>query len=462
MKKSSKDPTSPRTTKKEILEIGSVCVQNEEKAFINGTFFVCLEKDVLSFCFQSKSSLDGKSKHKQIFKISFDINEVNTISIYTPVKNYETLLFQTETHRLPSFFFPIHADLGASNLLNTIIENGFTVVPKDNNPNVYLVHKRFGRMDQSLARSDMDISEITSLDTETVKSYANKDGSYSKESEEDIRKSVYVSGIKDESRVFIWKLVLNYYTFSMTERERDEVDQKRNLMYYRIRSQWQNFTEEQLKNWDEMKRTLDQIDKDVARTDNTHPKFLKAENVEKLRNVLRTYALYNNRVLYGQGLNDLCSLIMEVTLEESEIFWLLKLVMDIMEKFYVHQSPKKSNFDEVGKIIGFINPALFDYFKRCGVDYSFCFRWIVLLFKRDFETKLCLQVWDRIFAYPERNLYYFVASSIILEHADQIVSQQRAFDGMVDFLQKLHKKIPAEVVFHSDIIYQQFNKLAVK
>ena len=33
------------------------------------------------------------------------------------------------------------------------------------------------------------------------------------------------------------------------------------------------------------------------------------------------------------------------------------------------------------------------------------------------------------------------------------------FDGMVAFLQKLHNKIPADIIFSTDIIYQQFNHI---
>lgn len=300
------------------------------------------------------------------------------------------------------------------------------------------------------------------LDMNTIQLLANPDGSFTKEAEEDIRKSMYVSGVTQEARGFVWKLALGYYDFSMTRKERDEYDAMRREQYYKIRTQWESFVDDQLDNWLEMRQTLEQIDKDVQRTDKNHEKFSSEENVQMLTRVLRTYALYNHNVGYGQGMNDICSQVMDVTLDEPEVFWLFVYVMNVVEDFYTASKQPEMSFNEVGEIIRFVNPSLYDYFARNGINCMFCYKWIVLLFKREFSTKNCLRIWDTIFSYPQRKMYFFICSAIIISHADEIVSSQMGFDGMVAFLQGLHKKIPAEIVFYSDMIYQQFTQLADK
>ncbi|EDR29043.1 hypothetical protein, conserved [Entamoeba dispar SAW760] len=464
----SKSPNTPRESKesneKTITVIPHVYVQNEDRSMIDGNIKISVNLSILTFQFRSSISLDGKSRSKNnTFSITFTIDDISGLCISSPINNFDTINFSTIEKHLPSFFFPKDSEFNVYFFLNVIIENGFTIVPKDGQQNVFIIHKRLEKVADILSSSPIDLSQITPIDLKTILSLANEDGSFEISAQEDIRKSTYFSGLQPDARIFVWKLVLGYYQFDMTTKQREELDQKRRKQYFMIKTQWENFVPEQLTNWITMKQTLEQIDKDVRRTDNKHEKFFNEKNVVMLRDVLRTYALYNWRIGYGQGMNDICSLIMEITLDESEIFWLFKSVMDMMEQFYKPRTNHEvQNFEEVGWIIKFVNPSLYDYFIRNNVNYLFCYRWIVLLFKRDFNSRDCLNVWDRIFAYPERKLYYFICSAIILKNGDQIVEKQKGFDGMVEFLQDMHKKIPAQVVYDSDIIYQEFNELADK
>lgn len=78
------------------------------------------------------------------------------------------------------------------------------------------------------------------------------------------------------------------------------------------------------------------IDKDVCRTDRSHPFFKceKAQSLKALRNILLTYTMYNFDLGYCQGMSDLASPVVYVMMRdvkskdqarwdevEAEAFW---------------------------------------------------------------------------------------------------------------------------------------------
>ncbi|KAL7718927.1 Rab-GAP TBC domain-containing protein [Entamoeba marina] len=451
---------SPNDESERIITIyPNICVQSEEGILIDGKLGI-IEKDSNLF-FHYRSNNKPKSKNDYII-VTFLISDIHSFSVTSSNEKYDIVNFLIHSQYVPTFFIERECEMNVYCVMNSLIENGYSVLPKENTVNEFVINKRHANHVTTTLPSTIDMTKIKSIDIETILSYANEDGSFSITAEQDIRKSVYVSGVEPKSRLMIWKLVLGYYEFNMTEKERNEFDKKKEKEYYQIKIQWENILPEQFDNWKELKQHFDQIDKDVSRTDKHHDKFSDIKNVQTLTNVLRTYCMFNYNVGYGQGMNDLCSLLIEITQEESSVFWLFKYVMDIVKQFYTNLNQIPKRFDTVGYIIRFVNPHLYQHFIKNDVDFLFCYKWIVLLFKREFNVENCLRIWDSIFAYPERRAYFFISSAIILEHADEIMNNQMNFDGMVAFLQTLHKKIPAEIVFHSDVLYQQFQQLADK
>ena len=293
---------------------------------------------------------------------------------------------------------------------------------------------------------------METVTTETVLGMAQGDGSFSSSAEQDLRKMVCVSGVQPGALAFVWKHVLGYLKFSMTKTERDELDARHHQEYFVYRQQCQLITNEQLENWDEMHLTFEQIGKDVKRTDVDDDKFPYEANIELLRAVLQTRAVYIN-IGYGQGMNDLCSLLMNTTLDNCELFWLFSCPMSLVRPFYQRSKSVKDLFAKIGDTIPFVNPQMIEHFYTHEVDYLFCFKWVVLLFKPDFSIDFCLRLLDSTFASPERRLFLFICNAIIMDHAE-IIDQEMKFDGMVAFLQKLHNKIPADITFSTDIINQ--------
>ena len=233
---------------------------------------------------------------------------------------------------------------------------------------------------------------METVTTETVDGMSQGDGSFSTAAEQDLRKMVCVSGVQPGALAFVWKHVLGYLKFSMTKTERDELDARHHQEYFVYKQQCQLITNEQLKNWDEMHLTFEQIDKDVKRTDIDDDKFQDEANLEQLRVVLWTYAVYNMNIGYRQGMNDLCCLTMNITLDECELFWLFSSKTSLVRPFYQRSKSVKDLFAKIGEIIRFVNPQLLEHFFMHEVDYLFYHKWVAFLFKQDFSTDDCLRL----------------------------------------------------------------------
>lgn len=67
------------------------------------------------------------------------------------------------------------------------------------------------------------------------------------------------------------------------------------------------------------------LDKDVQRTDRTHPYFVGDDNVNltTMREILMTYNMYDFNLGYVQGMSDLLAPIMVVMDNEVDSFWCL-------------------------------------------------------------------------------------------------------------------------------------------
>ena len=95
--------------------------------------------------------------------------------------------------------------------------------------------------------------------------------------------------------------------------------------------------EKRFAKWRERKK---RIDKDVRRTDRSHPFFRSeaSQSLKAVRNILLTYAMYNFDLGYCQGMSDLASPIVYVMMRdvkskdrarwaevEAEAFWWVRL-----------------------------------------------------------------------------------------------------------------------------------------
>uniref|UniRef100_K3WGG4 Rab-GAP TBC domain-containing protein n=1 Tax=Globisporangium ultimum (strain ATCC 200006 / CBS 805.95 / DAOM BR144) TaxID=431595 RepID=K3WGG4_GLOUD len=120
----------------------------------------------------------------------------------------------------------------------------------------------------------------------------------------------------------------------------------------------------------------------------------------KIRRILRAYVTYNPRVGYCQGMNFLVRVLIEVTENEADVFWLFvglsepEINRNLYEPGLVVLQPLLAKFE---LLVSYHMPELYVHFQREGVHAAaFTTRWFMTMFS-SFETfgpTLVLRVLD--------------------------------------------------------------------
>ncbi|KAL7711878.1 Rab-GAP TBC domain-containing protein [Entamoeba marina] len=413
------------------------------------------------------------------------------ISAYNLVVNKTGTVLTFETLRrvvpikLPSFEFAgkSHKD-NIDKFISVLKQDNSTIEKDDNKKGRYVVtHKYNSKTDASVFHEkaylrltnpllverrntllkEQQVSTLQPVNKELLQSLMEEDGFINTSNMNVIRKVLLYRGCDAEVREFVWKLCLGYYEGKNTRKERMEWDKTRNEDYEKVKSTWKNIIPEMKENWDEFNKTEEQIRKDVVRTDRDDSKFINDDcpNLQTLSNVLMTSSMYNMKIGYMQGMNDIVAVLMKITTNESSLFWLFQSVMNIIEGFYCSKaSHLYSLLDKLQPIVQMVHPGLSSYLKEHDIDYIFTYKWIVLLFKRYIGDDDLLRLWDAIFAFPSSKFYYFVVVALIKEYADDIIDNQLGFDELYMLFQNSGQKIPVEIIFDADLILQEFMHIA--
>ncbi|WFD01752.1 GTPase activating protein [Malassezia obtusa] len=181
-----------------------------------------------------------------------------------------------------------------------------------------------------------------------------------------------------------------------------------------------------------------------------------------LSDVLLTFCLYADQDeelagLHGyvQGMSDLC-VVCYVACEGDlpRTFWCLVGVMRRLGANFVHdQTGMRSELLTLQRLLAELCPSLYTYLQAVdGLNLFFCFRWILVCFRREFELSDVQRLWDAIWAAswsapsdavdsPQwplcHNFELFVALAILESHADVIVRHLRTFDEVLQYIHSL-------------------------
>jgi hypothetical protein len=97
-------------------------------------------------------------------------------------------------------------------------------------------------------------------------------------------------------------------------------------------------------------------------------------------------------------MSDLLAPLMVVMNDEVDSFWCFVEVMNRMESnFQFDQTEIKIQLNNLQSLIEFIDSSFFDYLeKNESSNMYFCFRWILILFKREFSFLNIMKLWEVI------------------------------------------------------------------
>ena len=286
-------------------------------------------------------------------------------------------------------------------------------------------------------------------------------------------------------RAFIWKILLNYLPDEPKKWEETLKSKRAQYNSYKKFVEGRLELELKTKKYNS-KDVLEQIIKDVYRTNTNNPFFYepinKNDNVSKeellqlyqkrkkytfnnineiyyppekneihaevLKRILFIYTFINQDVSYHQGMNELLAPIFycfsydktyeEETEEniEADTFWVFQYLMSKVSLSFVSAREKgldaKSYIFE--KCLEFVDEDIYNKFKELNIRGEYyCYRWYILLFSQEFDIDKILILWDVIFS--NEDIYYFVVyfGIAIMEIKKDIILK----GGMADIMQAL-------------------------
>ncbi|XP_024965580.1 TBC1 domain family member 15-like isoform X2 [Cynara cardunculus var. scolymus] len=266
-----------------------------------------------------------------------------------------------------------------------------------------------------------------------------------------LRKRIFYGGVEHSLRKEIWAFLLGYHAHDSTYAERQHVMTVKKSEYETIKNQWQSISPEQAKRFTKFRERKGLIERDAVRTDRSLLFYEGDENpnVYLLRDILLTYSFYNFDLGYCQGMSDLLSPIVFVMEDESESFWCFVSLMERLgPNFNRDQNGMHSQLFALSKLVELLDSPLHNYFKQKDcLNYFFCFRWILIQFKREFEFDKILRLWEVLWTHHvSEHLHLYICIAILKRHRAKIMREQMSFDTLLKFINELSGCIDLDAV----------------
>ncbi|KAG6662505.1 hypothetical protein I3843_03G230100 [Carya illinoinensis] len=266
-----------------------------------------------------------------------------------------------------------------------------------------------------------------------------------------LRKRIFYGGLEHGLRKEAWAFVLGYHLYDSTYAERQYLRSIKKSEYETIKRQWQSISSEQANRFTKFRERKGLIEKDVVRTDRSLS-FYDGEdnaNVNLLRDILLTYSFYNFDLGYCQGMSDLLSPILFVMEDESESFWCFVALMERLgPNFNRDQNGMHSQLFALSKLVELLDSPLHNYFEQNDcLNYFFCFRWILIQLKREFEYEKTMRLWEVLWThYLSEHLHLYVCVAILKRYRNRIMGEQMDFDTLLKFINELSGHIDLDSV----------------
>ncbi|KAG0046690.1 GTPase activating protein [Gryganskiella cystojenkinii] len=334
-----------------------------------------------------------------------------------------------------------------------------------------------------------------------------------------VREAVFRGGIDHDIRIEVWKFFLGIYPWDSTEAERVVIRNNKTEEYYALKREW--FDDVAVQETEIFQEQKLRIEKDVHRTDRTISFFASEtlpnpsgdftgvgsnENLELLKDILLTYNVWAAKLPsqsptekstiisntstststtsteptassssavepnllegYVQGMSDLLAPVFAVMGDEVMGFWAFVGLMEKTKKnFYRDQVGMQSQLEALGQLIQVLDPKLYKHLEKCeALNLFFCFRWLLIWFKREFEWVDIMRLWEVLFSdHLSTQFHLFVAMAILDKHRDVMMDHLRGFDEILKYVNDLSMTINLEETLqNAEILCHRLEHIAAK
>ncbi|CAF4412452.1 unnamed protein product, partial [Rotaria socialis] len=251
-----------------------------------------------------------------------------------------------------------------------------------------------------------------------------------------LRKTIFFAGIDPSIENEVWPFLLHLYPFDSTFEQREQIRHNKYLHYQKIRAR----RDAAINGPDEAQFFRDVeaiIEKDVVRTDRSHPYFKGDDNpnLRVMKEILMNYAAYCPTMGYNQGMSDLLAPILTVIQNESDTFWCF---VGLMNRTIFISTPTDDVMEKqlkyLRELLLLMLPLFYDHCAKLpdGLDLLFAHRWILLCFKREFPGREALRMWEACWSHYQTDYFHlFICISIMAVYGDDIVQQNLGTDDML-------------------------------
>jgi hypothetical protein len=165
---------------------------------------------------------------------------------------------------------------------------------------------------------------------------------------------------------------------------------------------------------------------------------------------------------YVQGMSDLCAPLYAICNgDEAKTFWLLVgLMKRARRNFYTDQSGMKTQLSNLQHLVSIMDASLHAHLdKTDSLNLFFCFRWLLVYFKREFAYDDILVLWEAIWAAePEYDEQRLMAGDISSPHDETLSRHFEVFIALAMLEQQ--RDVVVKYLHHFDEILQYMNGLA--
>ncbi|KAI0034542.1 rab-GTPase-TBC domain-containing protein [Vararia minispora EC-137] len=320
-------------------------------------------------------------------------------------------------------------------------------------------------------------------------------------SKEKMREEIFRRGIAEKgiTRMRVWPFLLGVYEWDVTDEERKRGWEEKMRLYHEVEDEW--FGKPDVFDRPDVLEERHRIDVDCRRTDRSQPLFAAAtaaeqattrgdpekqqhrrlasiapsaneigaqspsnEHIDRLASILLTYNFYEKKLGYVQGMSDLCAPIYVVMgSDEPLTFWCFVEVMNRMKQnFFRDQSGMKKQLSTLQQLIEMMDPELFRHLEKAeALNLFFCFRWILIAFKREFPFADVLRLWEVLWTdYYSTGFVLLVALAVLESHREVILRYLVEFDEILKYCNELSMTIELDsTLAQAEVLFLSFRQL---
>ncbi|XP_045534488.1 TBC1 domain family member 15 isoform X2 [Papilio machaon] len=278
---------------------------------------------------------------------------------------------------------------------------------------------------------------------------------------EGVKQLIFRGGVAHSIRHSVWKYLLDYYPWTMTHSEIKNLQRRKTEEYFSMKLQWRSMTEGQESRFSEYRERKSLVEKDVNRTDRTHP-FYAGENNPNLivlQDILMTYVMYNFDLGYVQGMSDILAPLLLLLGNEVDSFWCFAGFMEkIAPNFDMDQAGMKQQLLHLQQLLTFASPELAQHLaqKDSGNMY-FCFRWLLVWFKREFSHRDIMRLWEVLWTgLPCANFHLLICVAILDTEKDILIGKDYGFTEVLKHVNDLSMRLDVDKILSTaEGIYHQ-------